>query len=104
MSVEQQARRTLRRVALWRLVGACVDLPRALFSWLGSVFGIFSAFLSDVSMAVFYFEQAAAREYRNLTGMDLGASVNDAGRYIGSRPEAFEAAVAERDDFEGDDE
>lgn len=98
MSVEKQARRALRRVVFWRIVLNFADLPRDLFRAAAAFFGAFADFFDDVSTALFYFELDAAREYRLLSGFDLGVAVGNEERYMGTRPGAWDQAVADEEE------
>lgn len=98
MSVEKQARRALRRMVFWRLVSDVAEIPYDVCKAIAGLFDVIASFSNKVSLSFFYFELDAAREYRLLTGVDMGVATDNEQRYIGTRPGAFEAAVAEMEE------
>jgi hypothetical protein len=102
VNLEKQARRALRRAVFFRLLSALVAAPADLFSWIAGGFGWLAALCREAETAIFYFELDAARNYRNVTGYDLGVATGTEERYMGTRPGAWEEAVRDEqfDSFE----
>jgi hypothetical protein len=90
-SIEQLVRRAHRRMVFWRFVGDCIEVPYRLIQMLGAVFVAimngFCGIIMSFSRTVFYLELEAARQYKSLTGTDLGYAVGDPTRYGGLSPE-----------------
>lgn len=102
MSVEKLARRSLRRAAFWRAVCAVIDLPANILNTLAGLLHRCADFFESLSDTAFYFEADAARQYRTLTGIDLGYAVKgDLQRYAGTNPKAL--AQAESDQYDSDE-
>lgn len=74
--MEKHARRILWRLIAWRILSDIIKMPRRI---LEAVAGL--AF--DLELALFYKELEAAREYKLLTGCDMGAATGDHDRYAG---------------------
>lgn len=103
MSVEKLARRALRRAAFWRAVVACIDLPGDVLKALAQVMMRVADLFDDLSNSAYYFEADAARDYRTITGVDLGfATSGSLNRYAGTNPKAL--AQAELDEYDDDGE
>lgn len=90
MSAEKLVTRQLRRMAFWRVVGDIVAIPRRLLA------GIVEA-LENLDTAIFYLELDAARQYEQLTGVDMARASGNEFRYAGLHPEPVF-------DFEAEDE
>lgn len=104
MSVERQARRALWRVAFYRFLGDLIDVPFDAVKAVSHFLGALARLGDKLTFPLFYLELAAAREYRLLTGVDMGVATGDPERYMGTRPEAFDVAVAELEvNIEDDD-
>ena len=80
-SIEKQAKRALRRMVFWRLVGEILWLPQAVFVGLMAFMQYLLNWLKSVEMTIFYLELDAARRYKLLTGTDLGAASSAPQRY-----------------------
>lgn len=103
MSIEKQARKALRRVVFWRIVGGVVRLPHALLRALASLLNAVGDLFGEVQDAVMYFELDAARRYQLLTGTDLALASGDESRYELLDPERAEAVregIVEEDEDE----
>lgn len=81
MSVERQARKALRRMVFYRLLGECFTLPQALLRMVMFVGEALGHWFRNIEMAVFMLELDAARRYTLLTGQDLSAAGGDPARY-----------------------
>lgn len=95
MSVEREARKALRRMLFWRLVGECFILPQVLLSGLQALVGGIGRWFKNLELAFFTMELDAARRYQLLTNLDLGRAMGDGGRYAGLRPEVQDAEPSE---------
>jgi hypothetical protein len=105
VSIEKLARRALRRAVFWRCVVAVVDLPSDLFNALANFFHRIADLFDNLSDAAFYCEADAARNYRTLTGVDLGyAAKGDIQRYAGTNPKALAQAESDFEDEMDDDD
>lgn len=103
MGVEKLARKALRRAAFWRAVVVLVDFPGNVLNAVAQILHRIADLFDQLSDAAFYFEADAARQYRMLTGVDLGfAAKGDLDRYAGTNPKAL--AQAEADEFDDDDD
>lgn len=101
MSIEKLSRKALRRAVFWRCVVAALDFPANLLNALAGVIHRVADLFGQISDTVFYFEADAARQYRTLTGVDLGfAAKGDLERYGGTNPKAL--AQAEAEEFQED--
>ena len=74
MSAEDHRRQLLRRAAFWRFVTDVADASAVVIRAVGN--GV-----DKVGMAAFYLESDSARQYRDLTGLDLGEMVAEPNRY-----------------------
>ena len=81
MSIEKQARRALRRMVFWRIAAELLWLPQAVVIGLMAFAQYVLNWLKSTEMALFYFELDAARRYKLLTGIDLGAASSAPQRY-----------------------
>lgn len=88
MNVERQARRYLRRMIFWRIVGAFADIPVRvcnvlwnLCEFLKTTITFIHGFCQDISHSVFYLELDAARKHQLLTGFDMAKAAGDGGRF-----------------------
>lgn len=104
MSLEWQIRRAFWRMVWWRLLGDLIEVPGkiadALATMIAAVFGSFAK-------TVFYFELEAARNYKTLTGTDLGYAVGETSRYGGlsaDRAERAQRAMVEGPLIQFDDD
>lgn len=91
MSVEQQARRAMRRLMFYRFLGEVFSLPQFILKALVSVMSCAGQWFNRLEMAVFALEQDAARRYMLLTGLDLGTATGEPGRYAALNAEHAEA-------------
>lgn len=97
------ARRALYRAAFWRCAVVAISFPGDLLNALASMIRQLALLFDGMSDAAFYFEADAARQYRTLTGVDLGfATRGSLERYAGTNPAAL--ARAESDEFEDEDD
>lgn len=83
MNVERQVARSLRRVAFWRCVVEILDLPAAMISAVARMVNSVADVFNGVSRVAFLMELEAHRQYRLLTGIDLGVADGDDNRYAG---------------------
>lgn len=90
MSVEKQARKALRRMFLWRVVGELFVLPRLLCQALQALVVGLAQWFRHLEMAVFILELDAARRYKLLTGLDMGTASGEPGRYALTDPQRNE--------------
>jgi len=81
MSVEQEARKALRRMVFWRIFGELLMIPQALVGAVALLFATLGNWLKTLEMSIFYLELDAARRYKLLTGVDLAASSGAPARY-----------------------
>lgn len=80
-SIEKQARKALRRMVFWRIVGELFMLPQAVVIGLMAFLQHMVGWLKSAEMSLFYLELDAARRYKLLTGSDLGAASSAPARY-----------------------
>ena len=86
MSVERQKRKALRRVIFWRILGFPFVLLRTILMALHT-------FCVEVENTVYLSELDAAREFRLISGYDLGVASGQPSRYVGTTEKAWEAAT-----------
>lgn len=101
-AVEKQARRHLRRAFFYRLMVELWDLPFALLIFIGHGLIAFGQAAQRVSYCWLYLEQDAARQYRDITGTDLGLASGTPSRYMGNRTGAFDSVVQAIEDAHDD--
>ena len=81
MSVEKHARRALRRLIFYRLLGEIFSLPQFILAAVVKLFMGIGQWCNRIELAIFALEQDAARRYILLTGLDLGTATGEPGRY-----------------------
>ena len=74
MSAEEHRTNLVHRASLWRFLG---DISEQTSGVLHAV----ARAVDKLGMAAFYMEADAARQYRDLTGIDLGQMVAEPNRY-----------------------
>lgn len=90
-SVEKQARKALRRLTFYRLLGELIALPQVICKAVISILMSFGRWFNRIELAIFALEQDAARRYILLTGLDLGTATGEPGRYAALNAENAEA-------------
>lgn len=80
-SIEKQARRALRRMIFYRVLGELMSLPQVIIQPLRGFFKLLGDFFRQMELAIFQLELDAARRYKLLTGLDLPTAAGDPGRY-----------------------
>lgn len=93
-SIEKQARRALRRMIFYRLLGEFVSFPQVLIQPLVRFFKLLGEWVRCIELAIFQLELDAARRYKLLTGVDLPTAAGDPGRYGALDAERNEALQA----------
>lgn len=86
MNVEKQARRELRRMVFYRILGEVFTLPQYVLRGIIGLLQAIGAWFHTIELAIFMLEQDAARKYTLITSVDLGTSGGDPGRYAALDP------------------
>lgn len=90
MSVEKEARRALRRVVFYRLLGEVFSFPQVFLRVLSALMLGLCRWFNKVEVTIFCLEQDAARRYMLLSGLDLGTATGEPGRYAALNPNTAE--------------
>ena len=107
ISIEKQARRALRRVVFYRVLGDIMSLPQFIMRACVSLLSGIAGFFHRMEITIFCLEQDAARRYQLLTNLDLGMATSEPGRYASLDPvfaeqarESFQRSILEGGDEE----